>query len=135
MLPPSTVIAVRDAERAHHRHVELRVELRRVAEHDGDAGLELREVQEAAAVQRQAVDLRPPDDALHAVRFEIDRASPCRSPSPLRCARSPRRHASVVVAPVATSTGLHDRLKSRCDDQDVVGAGSSDGTENVPSQT
>ena len=56
---------------AENRHVELRVELGRIPNDHGDAGLQRREVQEAAAVERQVFDLLPAHDPLDSVRLEI----------------------------------------------------------------
>ena len=63
---------------AEHRDVELGVELRRVAEVHRHARLQRREVHETAPVQRQALDLRAGDDALHPIRGRDRPPSRCR---------------------------------------------------------
>src|SRR5262249_1134137 len=52
---------------AQYGDVELRVELSRIAGIHGHAGFQLGQVQKAAPVERQVVNLLPRDDALHGV--------------------------------------------------------------------
>ena len=109
---------------AQNRHVELRVELRRIPEVHGHARLQRGEVQEAAAVQREVLDLRPPDDALHPVRYR----DPLASPSPITVTASVLLLTCSVDFDGGRRTGGHvhwtdDRLESRRLDDHVVRAG------------
>ena len=117
---------------AEHRHVELRVELRRVAEVHGDARLKLRKVQEAAAVQREVFDLRAADDALDAVRFEIDhRGRACYGDRLLPCAHL-QRDLHGRRRPDGDVDRTHGRLKSCRLDEDVVRASRQRGNRKRP---